>query len=171
MKRYILPLVLVLAVALLLVGCGKSAEMKKMEADLYASVTKMHDEGMALMNMANDMLGKVDAAIAESEKLAADHPKDVEGHGMNDLVAAKQKLSAAVASMKEWMAGFKPYDPTKKHEEVLAQLNKEKDGVAKVKANFDEAIAAATTAIGTHTAFAAELAAKYAKPAKKGMKK
>lgn len=165
MSRRSLPLLLVLAVAVLLAGCGKSAEMKQMETDLYKSVTTMHDEGMGLMNKANQALADIETSIAENEKLAAAHPKEVAAHSMDDLTAAKQKLTGAVTSMKEWMAGFKPYDPTKKHEEVMAELGKTKDGIAKVKANFDEALAAAKTAIDTHTAFATELAAK--KPSKK----
>jgi hypothetical protein len=168
MRRLILPLLLVLSVAVLIAGCGKSAEMKQMEADLYKSITSMHDQGMALMNKANEALAGVDASIAENEKLAAAHPKEVAAHSMDDLTAAKQKLTGAVASMKEWMSGFKPYDPTMKHEEVMAQLTKTKDGIAKVKRNFDEALAAARTAIDTHTAFAAELAKA---PAKKSAKK
>lgn len=171
MSRHILPLLLVLTVAVLIAGCGKSAQMKQMEADLYKSITTMHDEGMALMNKANEMLAGVDTSIAENEKLAAAHPKEVAAHSMDDLIAAKQKLAAAVVSMKEWMSGFKPYDPTKKHEEVMAELTKAKDGIAKVKVHFDEALAAAKTAIDTHTAFAAELMAKSQGPAKKSAKK
>jgi paraquat-inducible protein B len=169
MSKRILPLLFVLAVAVLIAGCGKSAQMKQMEADLYKSVTSMHDEGMALMNKANEALAGIDAAIAENEKLAAAHPKEVAAHSMDDLTAAKQKLNSAVVSMKEWMSGFKPYDPEKKHEEVMAELTKTKDGIAKVKVNFDEAIAAAKTAVDTHTAFAAELMAKV--PAKKAARK
>ena len=170
MRSYILPVVLLVCVAVALAGCGKSAEMKKMEADMYASVTSMHDAGMALMSKANSALADIDSAVAQNERLAAAHPKEVAAHSMDDLMAAKTKLTAAVASMKEWMAGFKPYDPTKGHEEVMAQLTAAKDGVTKVKANFDEALSAAKTAIDTHTAFATELMAKAA-PAKKGAKK
>ena len=171
MRRQIPIIVLVLAGIALLAGCGKSAEMKQMEGDLYKSVTTMHDEGMSLMKKANEMLAGVDVSIAEHEKLAAAHPKAIATHSMDDLIAAKQKLSAAVVSMKEWMSGFKPYDPMKQHEEVMAELTASKDGIAKVKVNFDEALAAAKTAIDTHTAFAAELTAKSGAPAKKSAKK
>ncbi|MEW6510829.1 MAG: hypothetical protein AB1428_07710 [Bacteroidota bacterium] len=171
MRTHILPLVAMLVVALLLAGCGKSAEMKQMESDLYASVTKAHDEGMALMNKANDMSAKVDEAIANFQKLASDHPKETAGHSMDDLSTAKQKLSAAVASMKEWMAGFKPYDETMNHEEVMIQLNGAKEGVTKVKTSLEEALTAATTAIDSHKTFADEIAARFAKPAKKMVKK
>jgi hypothetical protein len=170
MRSHILPVLLLVCIAVAFAGCGKSAEMKKMEADLYASVTSMHDAGMTLMSKANAAMADIDSAVAQNERLAAAHPKEVAAHSMDDLMAAKAKVAAAITSMKEWMGSFKPYDPTKGHEEVMAELTKTKDGITKVKANFDEALAAAKTAVDTHTAFAAELMAKAA-PAKKGAKK
>jgi len=171
MKKFVPMLVLVLALAILLVGCGKSEEMKKMETDLFASVNKMHDEGMALMNKAKDMTGKIDETMAMCAKMAVDHPKEAAGHSDADLKAAKDKLGAAMTSMKDWMGGFKPYDANMKHEDVIAQMTKAKDGITKVKADFDGALAAATTAMDAHKAQAEEMMAKLAKGGKKMMKK
>jgi truncated hemoglobin YjbI len=168
MKNIVLPLVLVLAVSVTLFGCGKSAEMKKMEADLFASVKTMHDEGMGLMMKANELTGRIDEAIATFDKLAADHPKETAGHNADDLKAARQKLSGAVASMKEWMAGFKPYDEKTVHEEAMAQLAKTKEGITKVKDDFNSAIAAASKALDSQKTFADDMTAKTGK---KGAKK
>jgi hypothetical protein len=171
MKRSLFPLMFIFAIPLLVAGCGKSAEMKKMESDLFASVKTMHDQGMAMMNRANDMASKIDETIAMQEKLAAEHPKEAVGASTDDLKAAKEKLSSAVTSMKEWMAGFKPYDPTMNHEEVMAQMSKAKDGIMKVKGDFDSGLAAASTAIDSHKAWADALMAKMSSMTKKGGKK
>jgi hypothetical protein len=65
--------------------------------------------------------------------------------------------------MKEWMSGMKPYDPTMDHTEAMAQLTKAKEGITKVKADFQDAISSATTALENHKAFAEEMLAKTVK--------
>jgi truncated hemoglobin YjbI len=169
MKKLMILSAIALAVALS--GCGKSAEMKKMEADLFASVNKMHVEGMGLMTKATAAIATVDETVAMCDKFVTEHPKEAAGHNHADLLAAKEKLSAGVTGMKEWMSGFKPYDEKMKHEDVIAQLGKSKEGIMKVKANLDAALAAAESAVTAHKAQADEIMAKLAKPAKKGAKK
>lgn len=171
MNRLSLIGILVLVLAIALTGCGKSAEMKKMEADLFASVNKMHNDGMSLMTKATETIGKIDETVSQCEKFAADHPKETVGHNDADLKAAKAKLAAAVGSMKEWMSGFKPYDENMKHEDVLAQLEKSKIGITKVKADFEGALAGASAALDAHKAQADEIMAKMAKTVKKVGKK
>jgi hypothetical protein len=73
--------------------------------------------------------------------------------------------------MKEWMSGMKPYDPTMDHMQAMAQLTKAKDGVMKVKADFQDAISAASTALASHKAAADEMATKLAMGVKKAVKK
>jgi uncharacterized membrane protein len=167
MKQVVILSVLMIAAAVLIAGCGKSEEFKKLESDLYASVTAMHDDGMSMMNKGKDLSAKIDDAIAKYDSMAAKYPKQFQGQSSDDLKAAKEKLATATTSMKEWMAGMKPYDPTMDHTEVMAQLTKAKDGVTKVKADFQDAISAATTALDSHKALAEEMTAKLAK----GMKK
>ena len=169
MKKLMLLFVLALAVAL--TGCGKSAEMKKMESDLFASVNKMHVDGMALMTRATAQVATIDETIAMCDKFVAEHPKETAGHNHADLMAVKEKLSAGVTGMKKWMSDFKPYDEKMKHEDVMAQLATSKDGIVKVKADLDAALASAESAVAAHKAQGEELMAKLAKPAKKGAKK
>jgi hypothetical protein len=171
MKRIGVFSVLLIAAAVLIAGCGKSEEFKKLESDLYASVTAMHDDGMLLMNKGTDLSAKIDEAIAKYDSMAAKYPKAFEGQSTDDLKAAKAKLATAAASMKEWMSGMKPYDPTMDHMQVMEQLTKAKEGVTKVKADFQDAISAATTALDNHKAAAEQMAAKLTMGVKKVVKK
>ena len=165
----ILPAILVTTL-LVIAGCGKSEEFKKMEQDLLGSVTTMHDEGMSLMSKGNDLSAKLDGAIAMYDSMAAKYPKQFAGQSSDDLKAAKEKLSAAATSMKDWMASMKPYDATMDHTEVMNQLTAAKDGIVKVKAQFQEAFTAATTALENHKAFAEQMAAKVTRGVKKAVK-
>ncbi len=171
MKQNALLPLLIVCTAILLAGCGKSAEFKKLESDLFGSVTSMHDEGMSLMNQGRDLSARIDEAIASYDSMAAKYPKVFEGQSSDDLKAAKEKLAGAAASMKEWMSGMKPYDPTLDHTEVMAQLSAAKDGITKVKAQFQDAITSATTALENHKAFAEQTAAKLTASVKKVAKK
>jgi hypothetical protein len=171
MKQHYLFPFLIAGAALLVAGCGKSAEFKKLESDLFASVTSMHDDGMSLMNKGRDLSAKIDDAIAAYDSMAAKYPKQFEGQSSDDLKAAKEKLAGAAASMKEWMGGMKPYDPTMDHTEVMAQLASAKDGITKVKAQFQDAITSAATALESHKAFAEDMTAKLAAGVKKVTKK
>jgi hypothetical protein len=171
MKQITIFSVLLIAAAVLIAGCGKSEEFKKLESDMYASVTAMHDDGMSLMNKGKDLSTKIDGAVAMYDSMAAKYPKQFEGQSSADLKAAKEKLSHATTSMKEWMSGMKPYDPTMDHAQVMDQLTKAKEGVTKVKGEFQDAITAATTALDSHKAFAEEMATKLAAGVKKVAKK
>ena len=163
MKHNALLPILVAGAALLVAGCGKSAEFKKLESDLFGSLSSLHDDGMALMNKGSDMSAKIDDAIVMYDSMAAKYPKEFAGQSSDDLKAAKEKLANATTSMKEWMAGMKPYDPTMDHTEAMAQLTKAKEGITKVKADFQDAISSATTALENHKAFAEEMLAKTVK--------
>jgi len=171
MKHSVLFPLLAAGAALLIAGCGKSAEFKKLESDLFASLATLHDEGMALMGKGSDLSAMINDAIATYDSLAAKYPKEFTGQSTDDLIAAKEKLANARASMKGWMAGMKPYDPTMDHTEAMEQLSKAKEGITKVNADYHDAISAATTAIENHRAFAEELTAKQARTMKKAARK
>jgi hypothetical protein len=171
MKQFAFLSVLAIAAAILIAGCGKSEEFKKLESSLYASVTSMHDEGMSMMNKGAALSATLDDAIAKHDSMAAKYPKQFQGQSSDDLKAAKEKLATATASMKEWMSGMKPYDPSMDHTEVMAQLTKAKDGITKVKADFQDAIGAATAALENHKAFAEDMAAKLVTTVRKVAKK
>ena len=139
MKNALIALTLVVAVAVLLAGCGKSEEMKKIETALNTEVMAKHDE------------------------LVAKYPKETTGHTTADLVAAQEKITAAKTAMEEWMKGFKPYDPEGKHEAVVAGLTATKDALAGLEKQFAEATTAAKDALASHTKTADDLMAKVAK--------
>lgn len=169
MKHALTPLLVVIALAI--AGCGKSDELKKLESTLYGAVGKMHDDGMTLMNKGTDMSAKLDEAIAMIDSLAQKYPKQFAGHSTDDLKDAKAKIANAMASLKDWMSSFKPYDENMGHEEVMAQLSKAKEGITKVKADFESALTGASTALENEKAFAEQATAKLAGTAKKVARK
>jgi outer membrane murein-binding lipoprotein Lpp len=160
MKQLPVVVVAVLCLGLLLAGCGKSAEMKKLEADLNAEVMKMHEEQMKLMDGMQGLASQIDQVTAQHEELAKKFAKKMEGHSTDDLVAAKKQLTAAEETMNTWMKNFKRYDETLDHTEVMGQLTKYKDELTALQTQIDGAMTAAKSAITAHTDFANQLTAK-----------
>jgi hemerythrin len=163
MKHALIALTLVVAVAVLLAGCGKSEEMKKIETALNTEVTAKHDEMMKSMAGLEDLTAQITTAVAKHDELVAKFPKLTTGHTTADLVAAQEKITAAKTAMEEWMKGFKPYDPEGKHEEVVAGLTATKDALAGMEKQFTEAMTVAKDALASHTKAADDLMAKVAK--------
>ena len=150
MKQVLLALSLVILVAVLLAGCGKSEEMKKIEAALNTEVMDKHDAIMKSVADLDDLTAQIDTAMARHDAMVKKFPKMTEGHTATDLVAAQEKISAAKTAMDSWMRSFKPYDPEAKHETVIAALGIEKDELLAMQKQFSEAIAAAKVALNTH---------------------
>jgi hypothetical protein len=159
MKRIQLVACVLVAVALFFAGCGKSDEFKKLEAGLNTELMQKHDDLMKAMSGLDAAAERITSVIAQHDSLAKLFPKELAGHDIADLTAAKAKLDAAKGAMMGWMKGFKPFDPTGKHEEVMAQLQKSKDELSAVSRQFEEALSTAKAAVETHTKFAEELAA------------
>ncbi len=163
MKHVLLALSLVIVVAILLAGCGKSEEMKKVETAINAEVMAKHDELMKSMSGLDELTAQITAATARHDELVAKYPKLVTGHTGADLVAAQAKIAAAKAAMENWMAGFKPYDPEGKHEDVVAGLTVNKDALGAMQTQFADAMTAAKDALAGHTTAADDLMAKVSK--------
>jgi len=163
MKNVMLALFLVLMVAVLLAGCGKSEELKKLEATLNTEVMQKHDELMKSIATLDELNGQIDATMAKHDELVKKYPKQTAAHKSGDLLTAKDRLAAAKKSMETWMKGFKPYDIEAKHEDVMASLTKSKDELAGMQDQFTKAITTAKDAIASHTKAADELLAKTAK--------
>jgi uncharacterized protein YacL (UPF0231 family) len=169
--RQLLTVIFVFSiVAVVLSGCGKSAEIKSMETALNTEVMKLHDEQMGAMKQVDDLIGQLDGAVAMHDSLVAAHPKETVGHMADDLKGAKEKLIVAKQEVNAWMAGHKPYDVKMKHEEVMAQLTKDKDALMKTKDDIEAGITAALTAIESHKQAAQQLLAKLPKVMKHGKK-
>ena len=154
---------LLLVVAAALVGCGKSADMKKLEADLNAEIQKVHEKQMASMNVLDSLTASLDATMAKHAELAAKYPKALEGHAADDINAAKEQIAGAKSAMDSWMKAYKPYDETLPHEQVMAQLNKDMEGLMAMQTQLDGAMKGASDVITSHTKAAEEVMAKFGK--------
>ena len=163
MKQMPLALSLVVLIACLVAGCGKSDEMKKIEAALNTEVMDKHDVIMKLVPELDGLTSRISAVMATHDALVKKHPALTSGHTTADLVAAQEKITAAKAAMDTWMRGFRPYDPEAKHDAVIAALNVQKDELVAMEKQFAEARQAATAAITAHEAAATELIARTTK--------
>jgi predicted nucleic acid-binding Zn-ribbon protein len=158
---------LLLALAAALIGCGKSAEMKKLEADLNAEIQKVHDKQMASMKVLDSLTASLDNALARHTELAAKYSKALEGHSADDITAAKEQIAGAKSAMDGWMKAYKPYDETLPHEQVMAQLNKDMEGLMGMQTQLDAAMKGASEVITSHAKAAEEVMAKFDKRRKK----
>lgn len=163
MKTLQLLAILLISVAVLFAGCGKSAEMKKLEAGLNTEVMQKHDDMMKAMSGLDVAIGQINTVIAKHDSLAQRFPKQFAGHDATDLLAAKEKLESAKGAMTTWMKSFKPYDPTAKHEMVMESLKKTKDDLGVVENQFQAALTTAKEAVANHAKIMDELAAKLPK--------
>ena len=163
MKTLQLLAIVLIAVAVLFAGCGKSAEMKKLEAGLNTEVMQKHDDMMKAMSGLDVAVGQITTVIAKHDSLAKLFPKQLAGHDATDLLAAKEKLESAKGAMTAWMKSFKPYDPTAKHEMVMESLKKTKDDLGVVENQFQAALTTAKEAVANHAKIMDELAAKLPK--------
>lgn len=154
---------LLLVVAVALLGCGKSADMKKLEADLNAEIQKVHDKQMASMKVLDSLTASLDGTMAKHQELAAKFPKALEGHAADDIAAAKEQIAGAKSAMDSWMKAYKPYDETLPHEQVMAQLNKDMEGLMGMQTQLDAAMKGASDVITSHTKAAEDIMAKFGK--------
>jgi hypothetical protein len=156
-----------LAAALLLVGCGKSADQKKMEADLNAEVMKIHQDQMKQMTEIRDLMGGIDMELATFDKLTREHPREMKGQTPDDLVNAKKMLLSAKGAMESWMSGYTMYHEGMKHEEAMAKLAKDKEELASVQGKINAALSAANTTLDAHRKSAEQIAAAAPRRVKK----
>lgn len=163
MKNAPLMLILLLCAAVIFVGCGKSAEEKKLETDLNAEIMKAHDYSMATVDKIKDLLPAIDQALAKHDELSAKFRKQTAGHSADDLNAVKEQLASAKVAMDKWMKEFKPYDENMNHVEVMAKLAKDKEELAKVNAAAVAAVGKAEEVVDLHKKFAEQLLAKKGK--------
>lgn len=168
MKKLIKLTALFSVVALLMFGCGKTDEQKKMESDLNDEVQKLHDEGMALSTELSGLQADLSAKLAKKDSLANAVAKELAGTSTEAVNASIAKIKSSTEAMNNWMMNHKGYDEKAKHEEVIATLTTEKEAVSKVKTELEAALTDAKSTVSTLDSAIAELVAK--KPAK-GKKK
>lgn len=165
MKRRAVPAVMAIAAALLLFGCGKNPEQKKLESDLNNQVVKGHEAQMAKLTQADDLLTQVEAAIVMYDSLVAAFPKQTADQSKADLLSAKDRLNSSKDALESWMSNYQPFNEGVKHAIAMAQLRKEWDTLVQAGQQLDSAIAGATLAVDAHKKFADDLIA--ASPKKK----
>lgn len=159
----------ILSLSLILVtGCGKSDEQKKMESDLNEEVQKLHDEGMELSTELSGLQTDLTDKLAKKDSLANAVAKELAGTSTDAVNASIAKIKSSTEAMNNWMMNHKGYDEKAKHEEVIATLTTEKEAVSKVKTDLEAALADAKSTVATLDSAIADLSAK--KPAK-GKKK
>jgi hypothetical protein len=163
MKKLVLVAFVLAAVAVLFAGCGKSDEVKKLEAGLNTEIMQKHDDLMKEVASLETVAGRLTAIATQQDSLAKLFPKQFAGQETTDLLAAKEKLDAAKNAMMAWMKGFKPYDPQMKHEMVMDSLTKTKTELTAMEHQFQEALAVAKDAVAKHSVLLDQLAAKLAK--------
>ena len=163
MKQMLLALSLVVLVTLVVAGCGKSAEMKKLEAAINTEVMDKHEAVMKLVPELDSLTALITTVTAKHDSLVKMYPTQTDGQTAADLVAAQEKIAAAKAAMDVWMRGFKPYDADAKHEGVLAGLNTQKDELVAIMKQFAEARLAASDAIAAHQVAADKVLAQMPK--------
>ncbi len=166
MKALWLMAIACIAVAVLCVGCGKSDDMKKLEADLNTEVMQKHDDMMKAMSGLDEATAQIAAMVAKHDSLAKLLPKKFAGHDATDLLAAKEKIAAAKEAMNTWMKGFKPYDPNAEHEVVMASLKKTQEELVGVEQQVQGALTAAKESMASHSTFVNALTAKLPKKMK-----
>jgi methyl-accepting chemotaxis protein len=167
MKRTIRAVALLAVTAFLVAGCGKSADQKKLEADLNAEIGKLHEYQMAMIEKIKVMSADLDGAVATFDSLAKARPKETAGRTADDMKAAKEKLTAVQTAMDAWMATYKPVDENMNHAEALVALAKNKADLTKTTGDALEAMKSAAAALENHKTFAADLMAKATKKFKK----
>jgi tRNA splicing ligase len=163
MKHVLASLVLLLAVSVLVAGCGKTEEMKKMESSLNAEIMQKHDDLMKTMSGLDDLTAQITAAMTKHDEMVKKYPRLVAGHESSDLVAAQEKITAAKTAMENWMKGFKPFDLDAKHEDVLASMTVTKDALTAMEKQFNEAMGTAKEALAAHEKAAEMVMAKTSK--------
>ncbi len=166
MKALQLMVVVCIAVAVLCAGCGKSDQMKKLEADLNTEVMQKHDDMMKAMSGLDETTAQIAAMVAKHDSLAKKLPKQFAGHDVKDLLAAKEKIASAKEAMSTWMKGFKPYDPNAKHEVVMESLKKTQEELVGVEHQVQEALTLAKESMASHSTFVDALTAKLPKKMK-----
>lgn len=150
---------------MVVMACGKSKDLLEKEKALNAEVMKLHDDLMAMQKELDGLDAQLDAALNQHNELAKEKSlaKKIVGHNADDITAAKGLITVAKAGMSTWMKGFKKYDPNKPHEEVMKNLNADKDALTKIKADMEAASAAGKKAVEDHAKFAESLMPKKTK--------
>lgn len=162
--------VLVALLALAIVGCGPSAEEKKMVDDLTAEVKSMVDNASNSVGKLEGVAGEITAAIAGADSLAKKYPKETASitSAVDQLKSAKDRVMSVKDNVSAWLAQFKlPSLETMKFDQVLSELKKQKEELSTATSEIEGALSAATSALDSYKNLASGFATKVAAKMKK----
>lgn len=170
MKNLVVPIAALILVAL--VGCGPSAEQKKMVADLTTEVTSMMNDAKSSLGDLDKAAGDITTSLSGADSLMMKYPKDTEAinGAVTQLKSAKDRLMSVKDNVSSWINAYKAPDLTKmKFDQVIADLKKNKDELTTATSEIKGALSAASAAIDGYKNVASTLMSKVA--AKTPMKK
>ncbi|MCS6904632.1 MAG: hypothetical protein RML72_06910 [Bacteroidia bacterium] len=152
----------IVAIILLLNGCGKSEEQKQKEEALDKEVNALHEEVMklqpgekaqALKQYKNQLDSLIKKYPKDSTTLLAEFKK---------IADAEQKLNAAKTNMDNWMSseGAKKPDPNMNHEQVIKLYEEQKSALTNMRSETQAAITEADSAVAAFKRAVQNLTAK-----------
>lgn len=163
MKKFVF--VLVASLALAAIGCGPSAEQRKMVADLTGEVTNMVNDATSSLGKMEDVAGQITSAVSGGDSLAMKFPKDTTSimGAVNQLKSAKDRLMSVKDNVSAWLKSYKTPDLTKmKFTDVVTNLKKSKDELTTATSEIQNAMSAASAALDSYKGIASGLMSKIA---------
>lgn len=148
MKTALVTLVAVLALAV--IGCGPSAEQKKMLSDLTSEVTTMINDTKSSLGELDGVGSQLTSALASGDSLKMKFPKDSTAvqAALTQLNAAKARVMGVKDNVEAWINSYKAPDlANMKFDNVIADLKKAKDDLSEAKTEVQGAMSAASTAL------------------------
>lgn len=129
------------SVLMLLAGCGKSAEFKKLEADLNERIIKGHEAQMAKIPQLDTLLAQLNNALT---------PFEARGTAAQDapaLLSARDHLQASKEAMESWMSNYQPYNEGTRHDIAMAQLQSTLNSLEQIGRQLDTGLAETAAAL------------------------
>ena len=150
MRFPFVPLLMVLALALIVAGCGKTSEQRKMEQELNAEVTALRSDVESNVAGFTELQTKLDATLQMHKQLVKRYAKKMKGHTADDIPVAKQGLDAAKNEAQTVLMALKNYDEKMEHDQAMARLKHDKESLVKIMDVVAEAANTANAVIANH---------------------
>jgi hypothetical protein len=169
MKKFSV-VVMVALLGLAIIGCGPSAEQKKLIADLTGEVGTMVNDAASSLGKMDDVAGQITSAIGSADSLKMKFPKDstAVGGAIAQLTSAKDRLMSVKDNVSAWLKNYKTPDLTNlKFDQVVSDLKKNKEELTSAVGEIQGALGAATTALDGYKGIASGLMSKVAAMKKK----
>lgn len=147
----------VAVLTLAIIGCGPSAEQKKMLSDLTSEVTTMINDTKSSLGELEGLGSQLSSALASGDSLKMKFPKDSTSiqAALAQLTSAKDRVAGVKENVQAWIDSYKAPDlANMKFDQVIADLTKAKNDLTEAKTEVQGAMSAASTALeGFNTMF------------------